>query len=1234
MLMLILVGILMVSSQRPRIGTLKQNDAHKELEDQAIVVSHTPTTRDFKKMKDRIGVWRGDAKYGQTIGSHGTGLLPPTEQEWTRIKDNIHVVDDIRLDQTTTIPSKVDHSVESWFPPIGDQEGENSCVAWAVGYYTKTFQEAKEHDWDLSDAEWDEEGHPTPEFQDKIFSPDFIYHLINGGVDRGSTFSTAIDLVAFLGSCSWKNMPYNPHNYTSWPSEEAWREATFYRANSSGIEYMELETDDDIVSLKNWIASDHLALISVDGFQFSELTNIDFWTLDNYDNQSTNHANSIVGFDDDIRYFEQGEWCYGAFKIANSWGKGGWENVLDGCYWISYEAMKQRIGYCMFYRDRTEYFPELVSSFQLEHLKSDDCEISIGIGNYTNPLATKSFSHLVETGEHPFCPNKIVFDITELKDSIPTVINQSFFISFYDKGMSTTHSGTSGWRTNGSSYSWFRLGQTFDIPENGATLKFWSYYEIEEDWDYSYVEVHDLDEDEWYTLPGLKTNSTLPEPQDNPNCPSAFEPSAYYDAERWHAFTGFSKAMYQEEMDLSRFANHTIELYFTYWTDPLVLERGWYIDDIEITEIGLFDDVENDQGNWTNNGWYIAVPESPSTGTISSFSIENYHINSSTLIAMSSSPTVPVNTEDQNHVFVELILHASNTYTDINVSEAKQTIETNPNLVILDVRTQEEHNEGHIENAVLIPVSELESRLDELDSEKDTLVYCRSGGRSATASQILVDNGFSSVYNMLGGITAWRNTGYWIEIVHEGDLIIDSYETFVVENCTYIQKGDVIVEDYGELIVKNTELLIMSKYPWHLAYFISIRDHGFIQVENSRITCERELRYWVGLGDDGEVNITNSLIDGEIWASGKSIVGLSNSTIAVLMILDQSTVSVSDSSIDEAGFWFNDPSQVAELSGLKPMLYNYWNLRENQTIFNVRFNLMLEDTEINSWRLDMRHDCNVKVSESTISFVSVRFNNVAAEISNLDSGFHTLLEFESLVLNNVSIVGWDLILHNSNVTATLSSFSLATSGKVSCLFLNSEVCGVRIDECLGNIFLNQSYLDGILIYRSSLTLQGDFIFVHPGSALLVESNITRNYGVMVMNATEDPVSSAKLKLYDGNYTIVWNGTTSSLGKTDFNLTFADSNYTDTLRLEAVKGNYSATMDVGFLSNTPIVLTMTYFADLNADGTINILDISVVAMAFGSTPEDPDWSVIADLNIDRVINILDISTIAMDFGKTV
>lgn len=168
------------------------------------------------------------------------------------------------------------------------------------------------------------------------------------------------------------------------------------------------------------------------------------------------------------------------------------------------------------------------------------------------------------------------------------------------------YSGTYEWYSDGTPYSWFRLSQTFSIPGTGATLEFWNYFEIEGNWDYGYVEVHDLNTDEWYTLPGLLTVTTLPNPHDNPNCPADFEPTAYFAAGRWNAFTGYSPGWYQETMDLTPFAGHDIELYFTYWTDPYTLELGWYIDDIEIPEIGFFDDVEGGADGWTvNAGWYI-----------------------------------------------------------------------------------------------------------------------------------------------------------------------------------------------------------------------------------------------------------------------------------------------------------------------------------------------------------------------------------------------------------------------------------------------------------------------------------------------------------------------------------------------------------------------------------------------------------------------------------------------------
>jgi hypothetical protein len=57
-------------------------------------------------------------------------------------------------------------------------------------------------------------------------------------------------------------------------------------------------------------------------------------------------------------------------------------------------------------------------------------------------------------------------------------------------------------------------------------------------------------------------------------------------------------------------------------------------------------------------------------------------------------------------------------------------------------------------------------------------------------------------------------------------------------------------------------------------------------------------------------------------------------------------------------------------------------------------------------------------------------------------------------------------------------------------------------------------------------------------------------------------------------------------------------------------------------------------DINFDGTVNILDIFIVANAFGSKPGDENWNATADLNKDGTVNILDIFAVAWDFGKTV
>ena len=92
----------------------------------------------------------------------------------------------------------------------------------------------------------------------------------------------------------------------------------------------------------------------------------------------------------------------------------------------------------------------------------------------------------------------------------------------------------------------------------------------------------------------------------------------------------------------------------------------------------------------------------------------------------------------------------------ISSSEAKELMEGEDNYTLLDVRTEEEFLEGHIQGAILIPYDEMINRVEAELTDKDIaiLIYCRSGRRSAIAADILASMGYTRVYDF-GGILDW-----------------------------------------------------------------------------------------------------------------------------------------------------------------------------------------------------------------------------------------------------------------------------------------------------------------------------------------------------------------------------------------------------------------------------------------------------------------------------------------------
>jgi hydroxyacylglutathione hydrolase len=94
------------------------------------------------------------------------------------------------------------------------------------------------------------------------------------------------------------------------------------------------------------------------------------------------------------------------------------------------------------------------------------------------------------------------------------------------------------------------------------------------------------------------------------------------------------------------------------------------------------------------------------------------------------------------------------------VWDLNKQIQSEPDLVVLDVRQPQEWSAGHIEGAMFITGAELPSRLDDVPGDRPIAVVCGSGYRSSVASSLLANKGFTRTANVLGGMTAWKRAGF------------------------------------------------------------------------------------------------------------------------------------------------------------------------------------------------------------------------------------------------------------------------------------------------------------------------------------------------------------------------------------------------------------------------------------------------------------------------------------------
>lgn len=96
-------------------------------------------------------------------------------------------------------------------------------------------------------------------------------------------------------------------------------------------------------------------------------------------------------------------------------------------------------------------------------------------------------------------------------------------------------------------------------------------------------------------------------------------------------------------------------------------------------------------------------------------------------------------------------------YKNVDVTEFNKAIENGKEIILLDVRTPEEIADGKVPEAIEYNYydEDFADKINAMDKDKSYYIYCRSGGRSAKTAQMMIKNGFSEVYNLKGGYTAW-----------------------------------------------------------------------------------------------------------------------------------------------------------------------------------------------------------------------------------------------------------------------------------------------------------------------------------------------------------------------------------------------------------------------------------------------------------------------------------------------
>jgi hypothetical protein len=320
-----------------------------------------------------------------------TGVLPPNEHAQAWGKANLRQIRskaDLRTAVPKTLPARVVNT--DYLPNVGRQS-YGSCTSWAIVYYYKTWQEAKEHHWLHPNAQ------TNPE---RVMSPAFIFNLANAGLPfSGTSVNTNFEYLLRYGTCSVAEMEANAEP-SKWPDENQYLAAFAQRAQSAAE--IAVSTQDGLDALKAHLAGDDLAVFTMTLFNNfttypagAGISNEVFFRNDNgiyiaSGASSAGHELCIIGYDDNKAWTDDdGGTHKGAMLVVNSWGTTWGANLPEagtpGFIWLSYDYFMAYAQQVAIMEDRIGYQPTLVGAYHISHDRAAEVDISLLGGDRNAP---------------------------------------------------------------------------------------------------------------------------------------------------------------------------------------------------------------------------------------------------------------------------------------------------------------------------------------------------------------------------------------------------------------------------------------------------------------------------------------------------------------------------------------------------------------------------------------------------------------------------------------------------------------------------------------------------------------------------------------------------------------------------------------------------------------------------------------------------------------------------------